>query len=171
MISDRETPVFLALGSNKGDRLEFLRNALKGLERGGFRILKVSSVYETEPVGCYDDSAPYFNAVLEGRWLGDAESLLHLCQSLEQAAGRPLDHAPMVARELDLDLLLFGDQIIQTAHLTIPHPRAAERSFVMVPLYEIAPDLVFPDCGLRVTEIYRSLLPHDGISAALCRIF
>ena len=155
------TEVFLAFGTNKGDSGAAIELALKGLADGGFRVWKVSPVYETEPVDCEPGTPPFVNGVIAGIWSGTPSELLTLCQSLERRAGRPEKHSSRQARELDLDIILFGVEIIHTERLTIPHPRAAQRAFVLVPLHDLAPDAVFSDCGKTVHQLLAEL-PHPA---------
>lgn len=157
------TEVFLAFGTSKGDREAFCRFALDELEKGNFRIRKVSPLYETEPVDCEAGVSPFLNGVLQGVWNGPAEDLLTLCQSIERRAGRPEQHSSRQSRELDLDIILFGREIIRTGRLTVPHPRAFQRAFVLVPMNEIAPEALFPDQGKTVSQLLRELPSADGI--------
>ena len=157
------TEVFLAFGTSKGDREAFVRFALDELKKGNFIIQKVSPLYETDPVDCEDGVPPFLNGVLQGVWNGSAEELLDLCQSIERRAGRPEKHNSRQSRELDLDIILFGQTIIRTERLTVPHPRAFQRSFVLVPMNDIAPDAVFPDRGKTVSALLRELPAPGGI--------
>lgn len=162
-VSPSGTEVFLALGSNKGDREAFFRLALDGLSAGGLELNRLSPLYETDPVDCEPGVPPFLNAVLFGIWRNTPETLLDLCQKLERQAGRPEKHSSRQSRELDLDIILFGQQILHTARLTVPHPRAAQRGFVLIPLHDIAPSAVFPDCGRTVGELLSSLPPDAGV--------
>lgn len=132
-----EVTAFVALGANLGDAAQALRGAIKALEgTAGVRVLRASSLYRTAPI---DSSGPdYLNAVAEVATTLGAPDLLDALQAIEQAAGRkrPYRNAP---RTLDLDVLLYGDARIDSARLTVPHPRMGERAFVLVPLAEIAP--------------------------------
>ncbi len=98
---------------------------------------------------------------MQGVWNGSAEELLTLCQSIERRAGRPEKHSSRQARELDLDIILFGQEIIRTERLTVPHPRAFQRAFVLVPMNEIAPEARFPDLEKTVSQLLREL-PDPG---------
>lgn len=157
------TEVFLALGSNKGDPEAFFQLAVKGLTDGGFQVRKLSPLYKTAPVDCEEGVPPFLNAVLCGSWPDSPESLLKLCQQLERRAGRPEKHSSRQARELDLDIILFGKEILRTAELTVPHPRAFQRAFVLVPLHDVAPDAVFPDSGKTVAQLLSELPCPDNI--------
>lgn len=130
---------FIGLGSNLGDRLAQLRTAMSGLPD----VVAASSVYETEPVGG-PEQGPYLNQVVElDTDLGPRE-LLRRAHALEAAAGRERAqrHGP---RTLDVDVLLVGDVTVADDDLVVPHPRMWERRFVLVPLAELAPDLVSPE--------------------------
>ena len=157
------TEVFLALGSNRGDSPAHFEAALAGLKAGGFVIRRVSPWYVTDPVDCEPGVPPFLNGAVSGVWSGTPEALLALCQSLERRAGRPEVHSSRQSRELDLDLILFGNRIIRTPQLTVPHPRAAQRAFVLAPLNDIAPEAVFPDSGKTVGELLACLSDKSGI--------
>ena len=130
----------VALGANLGDAARSVRDAMDALERlPGTRGLARSSLYRSAPVDA--DGPDYVNAVVALWTALSAPELLAQLRALEQAAGRqrPFHHAP---RTLDLDLLLYGEGQIHSATLTVPHPRMAQRAFVLRPLAEIAPRLV-----------------------------
>jgi 2-amino-4-hydroxy-6-hydroxymethyldihydropteridine diphosphokinase len=137
------TQAFLALGSNLGDRGARLQEAVDGLARApGTRVVAVSRVYETEPVGG-PDQGPYLNAVVEVATDLDPHALLAVGQQLERSAQRVRGER-WGPRTLDVDVLLYDEVEIDTEELVVPHPRMWERAFVMVPLHDIAADLV-PD--------------------------
>ena len=136
-----ETLCVIALGGNLGDVPETFRRACEALSDAGFRIRRFSSLLRTAPVGCEPGAPEFTNAALSGFWDGTASDLLRVCQKIEADNGRPNDHAYHVSRTLDLDIILFGREIIRLPDLTVPHPRAAKRDFVMVPVREIEPDL------------------------------
>ncbi|MBU7007824.1 2-amino-4-hydroxy-6-hydroxymethyldihydropteridine diphosphokinase [Phosphitispora fastidiosa] len=145
---------YIGLGSNMGNPVLNLETALKridGIE--GIRITATSSVYETEPVG-YEEQAWFHNCVAEIDTLFSPEELLCKLQEIENELGRVrlIRWGP---RTIDLDILLYDRAVINTERLIIPHPRMAERAFVMVPLAEIAPDAEFPDgrTAAQVTEL------------------
>ena len=131
----------IALGGNLGDVPAAFRRACEALSNAGFRIRRFSSLYRTEPVGCEPDAPVFTNAALSGFWGATASELLRLCQKIEADNGRPNDHAHHVSRTLDLDIILFGRETVRLPDLTVPHPEAARRDFVMDPLREIEPDL------------------------------
>lgn len=134
---------FISIGSNIGERHQYLQDAIEALNsRSDTTIEKVSSIYETEPVG-YTDQASFLNVVISINTSLSAEQLLIACQQIEQELGRErtIRWGP---RTVDLDILLYNEEIIETEVLIVPHPRMAERSFVLIPLLEIAPDIKNP---------------------------
>lgn len=136
--------VYLSLGSNLGDRESNIRGALDLLARDSdIQVERVSSLYETAPVGLSEQPDFMNAAVLVETDLPPTE-LLRRLQRMESALGRDR-YQHWGPRIIDLDILLYGDQSLDTAFLTIPHPRMMGRAFVMAPLAEIAPDLRLPD--------------------------
>jgi len=129
--------VFIGLGANLGDREGAIRSALAELPRhGDIRLIRCSSLIETDPVGGPPDQAPYLNAVAELETDLSPRELLGRMQAIEQRLGR-IREVPNGPRTLDLDLLLFGERVISDDDLIVPHPRMWEREFVMRPLGEI----------------------------------
>ena len=149
--------VFLGLGSNIGNKLEQLNAALRALEQH-VELLETSSVYETEPVG-YANQPPFLNLVCHAMTGLAPLELLGLTQRIEKELGRrpTLRNGP---RTVDIDILFYGSRSFHTAQLDIPHPRIPERSFVLVPLAEIAPGLVHPE--LRKTVATLANETHDS---------
>lgn len=148
------TPAWIGLGSNLGDRLRHLDRALAEIARlPGVHVSCVSSWIETEPEGGPPGQPRYLNGALGLDAEGSARALLAGLQAIEGAHGRDrareVRHGP---RTLDLDLLLFGDEILHEPGLTLPHPGLEERLFVLAPLSEIAPDLRLPACRRTVAE-------------------
>jgi 2-amino-4-hydroxy-6-hydroxymethyldihydropteridine diphosphokinase len=136
------TTVYLALGSNVRDREENLRRAVQLLSDAGIRIKKSSSIYETEPVD-YLEQDWFLNSVLEAETELAPLDLLRTMRGIEASLGSKKAFAKG-PRLIDLDILLYGEQSIDTAELQVPHPRMLERKFVMVPLVEIAAELKHP---------------------------
>ena len=136
-----DTLCVIALGGNLGDVPEAFRRACEALSCAGFRIRRFSSLFRTAPVGCEPGAPVFTNAALSGFWNGTAPDLLRLCQKIEADNGRPNDHAHHVSRTLDLDIILFGRETVRLPDLTIPHPEAPQRDFVMIPVREIEPEL------------------------------
>ena len=153
--------VYLGLGSNLGDRQGNLLRAVELLSQWG-QIEELSSLYETEPVG-YLNQPPFLNAACQLTTTLTAEELLAVAKNIEAALGRiqSFRNAP---RPIDIDILFYGEQVINSPHLTIPHPRLEERAFVLVPLAEIAPDLVHPVSGLTVQEMMQRLGSLKGVT-------
>ncbi len=141
---------YVALGSNLGDRESYLRLGVRGLGN----VTAMSSVYETDPVGGPEDQGAYLNMVVEVETSLDPFALLRRCQRLESEAMRQrvVHWGP---RTLDVDIIQFADMSIDSAELTVPHPRFAERRFVLEPLAEIAPD--------RCPEGWDSMLESGGV--------
>lgn len=147
-------PVAIALGSNLGDRETHLTSGADALARH-LSDLRVSPFFESDAVG--DTAQPrYLNGAAVGRWPGTAEDLLATLLDIEARHGRRRPW-PGAARTLDLDLILFGDQIIDRQDLAVPHPRFRERAFVLLPLSRIAPDMRDPCSGLTVAQLYQNL--------------
>jgi 2-amino-4-hydroxy-6-hydroxymethyldihydropteridine diphosphokinase len=161
--------VLLGLGSNVGDRVETLTAAVYALDDvDGLVVQDVSAVYETEPWPPPDDprsvhQEPFHNLVVRAATILEPVVLLEETQLIEAAFGRDRDtELRWGPRTLDIDLLLFGDREVETAELVLPHPRLAERAFVLVPLLEVMPGGALPD-GRRLTALLRDLAPIEGI--------
>lgn len=153
-------PVAIALGSNLGDRRAAIQFAIDRLSRI-LTSLSFSDIIETDPEGeGLQDQPQYLNAVVSGTTTLDARSLLAAMLGIEQEYGRerPFPGAP---RTLDLDLVLLGDDVIDEPGLQVPHPRFRDRFFVLGPLAEIAPHMVDPVTGQRVSELLVRLLKDD----------
>ncbi|HEY8834838.1 MAG TPA: 2-amino-4-hydroxy-6-hydroxymethyldihydropteridine diphosphokinase [Chthoniobacterales bacterium] len=155
----------VALGSNLGERLANLRNARKDIASlsGVLPPMRLSAIYETEPVGCEKGAAKFFNAVIEFGYSGEPDALLHALAAVEKILGRPGSHARNVSRTIDLDLLYFGELVIETGHLQLPHPRIVEREFVLRPLADIRPDLVLPEQTESISELLLRLSPTAAV--------
>ena len=135
--------VYIGFGSNIGDRLAHIQNAIQTLSKTeGVTLQKISSVYKTDPVG-YEAQAEFLNGVATIQTSLSSLSLLHTLKNIETAIGRK-HRIRWGPREIDLDILIYGDLCLQTEKLVVPHPEMHLRHFVLVPLAEIAPDLVHP---------------------------
>jgi len=147
---------YVGLGSNLGDRAGNLLLALRGLLEASFSVHKVSGVYETEPIGL--ENAPNFlNMVAEIRVTNvSASQMMARLLRIEYLLGRR-DKTLKKPRTVDLDILLFGDEQIDTTFLTVPHPRMHLRRFVLAPLAEIAPNLLHPTFQTEIHEILANI--------------
>lgn len=143
--------VYLALGTNIGEREHNLFEAVRLLEEASLQITKRSSVYETEPLD-YLDQPWFLNAVLEAQTNLAVEKLLAVLRQIESQMGSKKAFAKG-PRLMDLDILLFGDETIATPDLQVPHPRMLQRNFVLVPLVEIAPSLRHPSWPGNAAEM------------------
>jgi 2-amino-4-hydroxy-6-hydroxymethyldihydropteridine diphosphokinase len=151
----------IGLGSNVGDRLQFLQRAVKQLgETIGVQVRDVSSVYETEPVGSAAQ-AWFLNAVVAVDTSLNPVTLLQQTQAIERALGRETTYH-WGPRTIDLDILLYGNTQVNTATLTIPHAELCQRAFVMIPLLELVPGLVLPD-GTEVSACLIRLMPPQQV--------
>ena len=138
---------YLGLGSNVGDRRANLQAAVDALPGAGVDVLASSSVYETAPMGEVLDQPDFLNACVRVRTALEPEALLDACKAVERALGRApggVRHGP---RPIDVDLLLLGEETYRSARLSLPHEQVTSRRFVLVPLLELAPDLVVPGAG------------------------
>lgn len=152
--------IYLGLGSNLGNREENLQTAVDYIAKAGVTVVRASSVYETKPMYVADQGL-FLNMVLEGRTDGFPRMLLRRLQQIERAMGRKriVDKGP---RNIDIDILLFGKFVVTAAELIVPHPRMAERQFVLAPLSELTPDLRHPVLRKSMREMLRAV-PEQGI--------
>jgi 2-amino-4-hydroxy-6-hydroxymethyldihydropteridine diphosphokinase len=151
--SDEGARVVLGVGSNLGDRLGFLRAARRRLAKdAAVRIVAASAVYETEPRGG-PPQGDYLNACLLLLTSKTPRALLELAQAVEAEAGRVRGPTKNEPRTLDLDLLLWGDAVVNDAHLAIPHPRLTERAFALVPAADVAAGFVVPGVGATLAAL------------------
>jgi 2-amino-4-hydroxy-6-hydroxymethyldihydropteridine diphosphokinase len=149
------SPIAIALGSNLGDREAYLRHAVDAL--GAFVTnLRVSSFHDTAPVGV-GEQPRFLNAAVVGETLLDPRALLTRLLEIEQRCGRERPH-PGAARTLDLDLILYGDEVFDEPGLVVPHPRFRERAFVLAPLAEIAAEWRDPMTGKTVSQLFAGLI-------------
>jgi 2-amino-4-hydroxy-6-hydroxymethyldihydropteridine diphosphokinase len=147
---------YISLGSNMGDREKNLNAAIRKLrETAGIEVTAVSSYINTAPVG-YENQPDFLNAALELKTTLTPEALLAVCNQIEKDLKRERD-IRWGPRTIDLDILLYGDMIVEKDNLTIPHPRMHERVFVLKPLNEIAPQAVHPVLHKKVESLYNDL--------------
>ena len=144
--------VAIALGSNLGDRRAHLEYAIDAL-RLDLGNISVSSFIETAPVGVGPEHGAYLNAAVVGETRLPARTLLDRLLEIEEERGRARPY-PMAPRTLDLDLILYGEEIIDEDGLTVPHPRFREREFVLAPLAEIAPEMIDPVTRQTIWELF-----------------
>lgn len=150
-MGDNLVTVFFGLGSNLGNRQENLTRALGYLAQR-MRLVQKSSVYETDPQG--DTSQPKFlNMVCEVKTMLAPQALLMLAKGIETRLGRLPKHPKDSPRTMDIDILFYGDQVINEPGLIIPHPRLSKRAFVLVPMNEIAPGFTDPATGKTISRL------------------
>lgn len=148
---------FIGMGSNVGDRRAHCAEAQMRIGRlPETRLLRVSPLAETQPAEGVA-GGPFLNGVAELDTALSPTQLLRALQAIETALGRPPDHTPGTARTIDLDILLYGDQIVQEVGLHIPHPRLAQRRFVLEPLAALAPNVRHPVLDLSAADMLRGL--------------
>jgi len=143
--------IILGLGSNMGDRESHLREAVDSLQQLQITVRRSASLYLTEPRD-YTDQPWFINTVAEVNTDRDPVELLKYCLLIEREAGRIRDQS-RGPRPIDLDILFYGDLQIQTANLVVPHPRYADRRFVLAPLAELAPDFRDPISGVTIQQL------------------
>jgi 2-amino-4-hydroxy-6-hydroxymethyldihydropteridine diphosphokinase len=151
---------YVGVGTNLGDRWGHLAQAARELRATPrVAVLRASRIYETAPLGPPGQGS-YLNAVLELETALDPERLLQVLQGVEARAlrRRTVHWGP---RTLDLDLLLYGDRVVRTPALTVPHPAMASRRFVLAPLAELCPDCQVPGAGASVSELLARAPPHE----------
>ena len=155
--------VGLALGSNLGDRLSHLQQAkayLLSLSTEQWHL--ASPLYEAEPIGCPPDSPKFLNVVLEIEYEGAPKTLLKKILAYEKAHGRDRSAGKNAPRTIDIDILYFGEREVQEKDLVIPHPRMAERRFVLLPLSAIRPEMIVKGTGRTVRVLLRELPAKEG---------
>jgi 2-amino-4-hydroxy-6-hydroxymethyldihydropteridine diphosphokinase len=159
---DQGVNIALALGSNLGDREANLAFGREELGRRGVQWQAISSLYETEPVGPVADQPPFLNQVAIGATLLTARALLEVCLHVEKMRGRErtVHWGP---RTLDLDILLYGNSILEERDLIVPHREMAGRAFVLVPLAEIAGDWLVPGYNKTVRELLAATAGREGV--------
>ncbi len=145
--------VFLSLGSNRGDRALYLQQAAEQLSQiAGMSLMAASSIYASQPIGCAPECAQFLNQVLKFDCTLQPLQLLDQTERLERRLGRT-GKGDKADRIIDIDIILFGDRVVKNTRLEIPHPRLADRAFVLLPLHEIAPEAEDPRTRIRLTEL------------------
>lgn len=143
---------FISLGSNIGNRLEYLQQAVDLLQQiEHVNVANMSSVYETDPVG-YEDQAAFLNMVVEIKTILTPHEILKKCNEIEAKLGRKRD-IRWGPRTVDLDILLYNEENVKTEDLIIPHPRMMERGFVLIPLVELQANLVDPQSKQLIADV------------------
>ena len=153
---------YLSLGSNLDNRLNFLRDAVLLLEEDEqIKVEDVSSIYETDPVG-YTDQGNFLNIVVKLKTTYLAEQLLSKCLYIEQELGRKriIRWGP---RTIDLDILLYNQENIESDNLSVPHPRMQERAFVIIPLLEIEPNIELPNMEQSLHVVLERIPDKEGV--------
>ncbi len=145
--------VFISLGSNLGDRFKNITTSIKKILGEKIEILKISSIYETEPVETLENF-DFFNCVISLKTTYEPEKLLKIFIKIEKEMGRVRKHKNS-PREIDIDILFYGNKIINKPDLIIPHPKIEERKFVLIPLNEINPEFIHPISNLKIKEILK----------------
>lgn len=159
---DRMNEYFLCLGGNTGDRSAHLEAALSALSRKG-TVSARSAVYETEAWGM--EGASFLNQAVKFDTALSPGSLIAFIHAIERETGRTRTQGGYADRAMDIDILLAGDRVIDSPGLQVPHPRMAERRFVLVPLNDIAPDVTHPISGKKVSELLAAC--RDPLSVRL----
>ncbi|UII56038.1 2-amino-4-hydroxy-6-hydroxymethyldihydropteridine diphosphokinase [Cytobacillus spongiae] len=153
---------YISLGSNIGDRSHFLESAIDCLVNDeNIQVVNVSSIYETDPVG-FEDQAPFLNMVLKLETNFKPEELLDRLLKIEKKFGRKRD-IRWGPRTLDLDILLYNKENIESEKLTIPHPRMLERAFVIIPLLEIHPTIKIPKMEIHLNSFLQNIRDREGV--------
>ena len=150
--------VYIALGSNLGNREQNVLDAIARIQEFASDGVERSSLYLTDPQNVEDEAEEFVNAVARLTTTVPVRELLVRLQEIEVALGRPGNHSSQESRTIDLDIICYGDVVIDEPDLIVPHPRASIRLFVLMPLAELAPDLVLPGTDKTVRGLIAALL-------------
>lgn len=157
---DTQTTVYLSLGSNIGNRADNCRSAIEALKKNAGTVLAVSPLYQTSPLEI-EDQDWFINGAVKLQTGRDPFDLLAVLRSIERAAGREAGGIRFGPRILDMDIIFFGQAVIDTASLTVPHPRMHKRGFVLQPLCDIDPNILHPVFGQTVRQLLENLDDHS----------
>lgn len=156
--------VYLSLGSNTGDKVSFIQQAVKLLQNSdSFTLVRSSTLYETEPWGNKDQ--PWFvNSVIEAKTKFSPVELLHHCQEIERLLGRVREGVPHWGqRTIDIDILFYGSETINLPELTVPHKYLHKRAFVLVPMLELVPLFKHPVLGKTISQLHEELQEPEDV--------
>ena len=145
---------YLLLGGNLGDREQYLHRAISKISERCGEVIRMSSIYESQPWG-FEDNNDFLNQVIVIKTGFDPHNLLKEVLRIEESMGRERVPGVMVSRNIDIDILFYGQHIVEDADLIIPHPKLQERRFTLMPLLEIAPELEHPVLKKSMRELYR----------------
>ena len=162
-LNDSQTSAYIGLGSNLGDRAGNLLLGIRGMLNAGPEVTRLSQIYETEAVETFAQPS-FLNMVVElqGNTLPPPEEVMARLLQVEHSLGRTRDMAKG-PRIIDLDLLLYGNETIESQFLTLPHPRFHRRRFVLAPLAELAPHLIHPTLNKTIAELLEALDDNSGV--------
>jgi 2-amino-4-hydroxy-6-hydroxymethyldihydropteridine diphosphokinase len=150
--------IYIGFGANLGDREAAFRDAISALEAVPEIVVEaVSRLYETEPVGLVDAGPPFLNAAISCRTSLTAHELIHVMQDIERRLGKSPSHRSDLSRHADLDLLLYDQDCVATLDLLVPHPRMHTRAFVLIPLREVASEVMHPVLGETIARLADTL--------------
>jgi len=157
-------PIYLALGSNIGNREDHLKEAIKKLTGEAIiKVTNISDLYETEPK-YYQNQTEFYNIAVEGQTNLTCTELLSACKKVESEMGRDFGQFRNGPRIIDIDIIFFGQMVFTTDTLTIPHPRMDERRFVLQPMLDLAPDFVHPLKNKSIAALYEKCPDNDQIT-------